>query len=421
MNHRRHPLTWIPTLYFAEGVPYVIVMTLAVVMYKRLGLSNTDITLYTSWLYLPWVIKPLWSPVVDILRTKRWWILFMQILIGASLAGVAFTLPTSYGIQCSLAFLWLLAFSSATHDVAADGFYMLELEDHEQAMYVGWRNTFYRIATIAGQGLLTMVAGVLEVYTRQPVKAWSITFLIAMGLFVLLYLYHQFILPRPQADRASGGDGEQFSMSEFLHTFQTFFRKRGIGVALLFLLTYRLPEALLVKICPLFLVDTVQNGGLGLSPQEFGFAQGTVGVVGLLLGGILGGTLIAHYGLKRCLWWMVSAISLPNIVYLYLGYFQPEGLAAPSICIFIEQFGYGCGFAAYTMYMLYFAQGESRTAHFAFCTGFMALGMMLPGFAAGALQELMGYYNFFILIICLVPITYLAAGLLRLPEEYGMK
>lgn len=422
MNNRvlsRHPLAWIPTLYFAEGVPYVIVMTLAVVMYKRIGLSNTDITIYTSWLYLPWVIKPLWSPIVDLFRTKRWWILTMQVFIGAALAGVSFSLPTSAGIQWSLFFFWILAFSSATHDIAADGFYMLELDDHHQAFYVGWRNTFYRIATIVSQGGLAAVAGLLEVYTRQPQKAWSITFAVAMVLFILLFLYHAIMLPHPE--RVAETETKRgIDYAAFGRTFLTFFRKPAIVPALVFMLTYRLPEALLVKISPLFLVDAQAYGGLGLSTQEYGFVQGTVGVIGLLVGGIFGGFAISQWGLRRCLWPMVCAITLPDALYLVLAYFQPVGIVWPSVCICIEQLGYGFGFAAYTMYLLFFAQGESRTAHFAFCTGFMALGMMLPGFAAGWLQELMGYYNFFILVVAIIPVTFLAASLVKIPEDYGM-
>lgn len=416
----RHPLTWVPSLYFAEGVPYVIVMTLAVVMYKRIGLSNTDITIYTSWLYLPWVIKPLWSPVVDLFKTKRWWILAMQVIMGTALAGVSFTLPTSAGVQWSLFFLWVLAFSSATHDIAADGFYMLELDDHDQAFYVGWRNTFYRVATIASQGGLAAVAGLLEVYTRQPTRAWSLTFAVAMAFFVLLFVYHFFMLPRPKQDVLQQ-QNRRLEFSGFAKTFTTFFMKPGIIPALIFMLTYRLPEALLVKISPLFLVDMQADGGLGLSTQEYGFVQGTLGVIGLLIGGIFGGFSISQWGLHKCLWPMVCAITLPDALYLLLAYFQPTGILWPSVCICIEQLGYGFGFAAYTMFLLYFAQGESRTAHFAFCTGFMALGMMLPGFAAGWLEEMMGYYNFFILIVCLIPVTFVAASLIKIPREYGMQ
>ena len=414
----RHPMTWIPSLYFAEGVPYVIVMSIAVVMYKRLGLNNTDIALYTSWLYLPWVIKPFWSPIVDILKTKRWWILTMQIFIGAALAGVAFTLPATSFVQWTLCFFWLMAFSSATHDIAADGFYMLELNQHEQALYVGVRSTCYRIATIAGQGLLTILAGSLETYLRAPVKAWVITFWIAAILFVALYLYHYFFLPNPEGEVK---EKVKYDASEFFKTFTSFFTKPGIITALAFMLLFRFPEALLTKICPLFLLDKVSEGGMALTTSELGLVQGTVGVIGLLLGGILGGIAIARGGFRKWIWPMVLSISIPNAVYIYLAYFQPSSLPIVNVCVFIEQMGYGFGFTAYMLFLIYFSQGPSKTAHYAFCTGFMALSMMLPGMFAGWLQDTVGYLNFFIIVLCLVPLTFLVSGLIKVDPEFGKK
>lgn len=418
-TRRRNPWTWVPSLYFAEGIPYVVVMTIAAIMYKRLGLSNTDAALYTSWLYLPWVIKPFWSPLVDVFKSKRWWIVTMQMVIGAGLAGVAFSLPTSNFVQWSLAFFWLMAFSSATHDIAADGFYMLALDEHEQSLFVGIRSTFYRIATIAGQGLLLMMVNALEVYTRKPAVAWSYIFFFAAAMFILLCVYHTFILPRPQEDAARTQQGSGFS--EILRTFITFFRKPQALTAIAFMLLFRLPEALIGKICPLFLIDKMSQGGLGLSPGEVGWAQGTIGVVGLTLGGILGGICVAEGGFKRWLWPMVLAITLPDCVYLFLAYYQPENMFWVDLCIGTEQFGYGFGFTAYMLFMLYFSQGESKTAHYAFCTGFMALSMMLPGMVAGWLADTLGYYRFFILVMCLVPLTFLAAAIIKVPADFGIK
>lgn len=418
-TRRRNPWTWVPSLYFAEGIPYVVVMAIAAIMYKRLGLSNTDAALYTSWLYLPWVIKPFWSPLVDVFKSKRWWIVTMQMVIGAGLAGVAFSLPTSNFVQWSLAFFWLMAFSSATHDIAADGFYMLALDEHEQSLFVGIRSTFYRIATIAGQGLLLMMVNALEVYTRKPAVAWSYIFFFAAAMFILLCVYHTFILPRPQEDAARTQQG--FGFSEILRTFITFFRKPQALTAIAFMLLFRLPEALIGKICPLFLIDKMSHGGLGLSPGEVGWAQGTIGVVGLTLGGILGGICVAEGGFKRWLWPMVLAITLPDCVYLFLAYYQPENMFWVDLCIGTEQFGYGFGFTAYMLFMLYFSQGESKTAHYAFCTGFMALSMMLPGMVAGWLADTLGYYRFFILVMCLVPLTFLAAAIIKVPADFGIK
>ena len=337
--NKKTPWAWVPTLYFAEGVPYVAVMTISLILYKRLGLSNTDITLYTSWLYLPWVIKPLWSPFVDMLRTKRWWIVTMQVLIGASLAGVAFTIPADFWLQGSLAFFWLMAFSSATHDIAADGFYMLGLDQHEQAYFVGIRSTFYRIATIFSSGLLVGLAGALQVLTRSIRYSWSLVFYLMAGLFVAFWLYHNWMLPRPSEDADRGRKTASDIFREFRDTVVTFFQKPQVWVGICFMLFYRMPEGLLAKVSALFLVDKVSNGGLGLSDGEFGLVQGTVGVIGLTLGGILGGICASRDGLKRWLWPMVMAITLPDLVYVYLSYIQPSSLINISVCIFIEQFG----------------------------------------------------------------------------------
>lgn len=414
---KRSPWAWIPTLYTAEGIPYVIVMSVATVMYCRLGLTNAQIALYTSWLYLPWVIKPFWSPVVDMFRTKRWWIVTMQTALAVSLGGLAFSLQVPPFLQCSLAMLWLMAFSSATHDIAADGFYMLALTPQGQAFFVGIRSTFYRIASILGQGLLIMLAGTLEARFR-PAQAWSLTFAFVASAFALSFVYHYFMLPRPAADVQAKRVDWSNAVEEFADTFASFFRKPQIAVALLFMLLYRLPEALLVKISPLFLLGKPETGGLGLTTGEIGLANGTLGVIGLTLGGILGGLCAEHGGLKRWLWPMVMSITLPDAVYIFLAYFQPDSLALISGCLFVEQFGYGFGFTAYMLYLIYFARGASSTAHYAFCTGFMALGMMLPGMVAGYLQEAVGYLNFFIIVMALCAVTYAVASLIRIDEDF---
>lgn len=412
------PWSWVPTLYMAEGIPYVIVMTVATVMYKRLGLTNEQIALYTSWLYLPWVIKPFWSPVVELLRTKRWWIITMQLVIGAALGGLAFSLHMPAFVQWSLALLWLMAFSSATHDIAADGFYMLALTPREQAFFVGIRSTFYRIASILGSGLLIMLAGSLETRFR-PSEAWSMTFAFTAVLFLLFFLFHSRVLPRASADVPHTGVDWRGAFSGFMKTFVSFFRKPQIVVALSFMLLYRLPEALLVKMCPLFMLDTPDHGGLGLGTGELGMVQGTIGVIGLTLGGILGGIAAERGGLRRWLWPMVLSITLPDAVYIGLAYFQPDGLTWVSLCVFVEQFGYGFGFTAYMLYLIYFSRGASSTAHYAFCTGFMALSMMLPGMAAGYLQERVGYLNFFIIAMVLCVLTFVVAALIKVDDDFG--
>ncbi|MFW6267743.1 MAG: MFS transporter [Marinilabiliaceae bacterium] len=609
LSKLKTPWAWVPTLYFAQGVPYVIVMTVSVIMYKRLGISNADIALYTSWLYLPWVIKPLWSPVVDMLKTKRWWILIMQMLVGAGLAGVAFTIPVPNFFQFTLAFFWLLAFSSATHDIASDGFYMLALDEHKQAYFVGIRSTFYRVAMITGQGLLIILAGFFETYTgREPVEftvqtqpdlpaeidvpdfqdkepdpeqsfilterdlkiptekaspetidslkqwaaehnlkngfvipekegeeepdqgwfgknvsgplteklksvfdreeieddglrpgnigligvrfagtpeeddevvlnsgikrgdesieliegerieftqanydetawiviqldpklegesiayyegrsgniplAWSITFMILAGLFFLFFVYHRFILPKPASDKAVvSGEGENL-FTEFLKTFKTFFQKENMGPALGFLLLFRLGESQIVKLASPFMLDAREVGGLGLTTGDVGLIYGTFGILALTLGGILGGIVASRKGLKYWLWPMALAMNLPNVVFVFLSYTTPQSMWLISGGVAIEQFGYGFGFTAYMLYMIYYSEGKHKTAHYAICTGLMALGMMVPGMISGWVQEIVGYQNFFIwVVLCTIP-GFILLNYLKVDPQFGVK
>jgi PAT family beta-lactamase induction signal transducer AmpG len=414
------PWAWVPSLYFAQGLPYVMVMTVSVIMYKRLEVSNTDIALYTSWLYLPWVIKPLWSPFVDLLKTKRWWIIVMQLFVGAALAGVAFTIPTEPFFQYTLAFFWLLAFSSATHDIAADGFYMLGLEEHEQAVFVGIRSTFYRIAMIAGQGLLVVVAGYFE-NTTNIRTAWSITFGILALTFVLFFIYHLFMLPHPDKDLPVSHNSSRDLIKDSWQTILSYFDKSGIWAALAFLLLYRLGEAQLVKLAAPFLLDKAEVGGLALETGTVGIIYGTVGLIALTLGGILGGLVIARRGLKYWLLPMAIAMNLPNLVYVYLAHALPESIWLVSSAIAVEQFGYGFGFTAYVMFMIYFSEGKSQTAHYAISTGFMAMGMMFPGMISGWIQEMTGYGNFFIwVVLCTIP-GFFVIRHLRIDKDFGVK
>ena len=398
----------------------MLVVTVSAIMFKQLGISNADVALYTSWLYLPWVIKPFWSPFVDLVKTKRWWLLLTQLILGAGLAGVALTLNTTNFFKWSLAIMWLLAFSSATHDISIDGFYMLGLDEGEQSLFVGIRNTAYRIAMIAGQGGLLIMVGQFERLFGSTVRAWSLGFLVAGGLMILLWLYHSYILPHPVADCTIGVSGKNI-LKEFGMTFVSYFKKPHILPALLFILLFRFPEAQLGKIAPLFLVDDALAGGLELTTGQVGFAQGTLGVIGLLLGGILGGITLSHYGLKKCIWYMVAAISVPDLVYVYLSWFPTQNMALVSTCIFIEQMGYGFGFTAYTLFLMYFARGEHQTSHYAISTGIMALGMMLPGMISGILQERMGYLAFFIWVIACCIVTCLVTAFIKYEPDFGKK
>ena len=616
-NLKRSPWAWIPTLYLAEGLPYVAVMTISVILYKRMGVSNTDIALYTSWLYLPWVIKPFWSPFVDLLKTKRWWIVTMQLLLGAGFAGIAFTIPAPFFFQATLAFFWLMAFSSATHDIAADGFYMLALDTNRQALYVGVRSTFYRVATIMGQGLLIILAGLIEsatgteplridvkvqpgqsrtefrlpetaavpsghsgelhfltapgpvtistagipqdslkrwlqlveaqnrangfltsgeqpgtavrnvaeagwwtIHVSEPLGcwirrrfgerreaavvsgfsgdiavaavslsgcpepgrevvlntsmnrgdrsvslvhgdrltfdetnwnrpayivfqadpkleqsssaeykglsgnipfAWSVTFFVLAGLFVLFGLWHRFALPRPGSDRASARSTPRDILRQFSATFVSFFKKPQAAAAIFFMLTFRFSEAQLLKLINPFLLDPKEAGGLGLTTGEVGLVYGTIGIIGLTLGGIIGGVAAARGGLKKWIWPMTFSMLLTCVTFVYLSFSQTSNLLAINACVFIEQFGYGFGFTAYMLYLMYYADGPQKTAHYAICTGFMALGMMIPGMFAGWLQEQLGYNHFFVWVMLCSVVPVVAVSLLKIDPDYGRR
>lgn len=416
------PWRWIPTLYVAEGLPYFAVNTLTALMYVNLGLSKAEMAFYTGWLYLPWVIKPFWSPFVDLFSTKRRWTIAMELLMAVCMAAVAFTLPASGWLSLTLASFWLMAFFSATHDIAADGYYLLELDPKRQAAYVGLRSTFYRFASVLGQGGLVIMAGKLEEAWGDVPKAWGATFASLSALFLLITLYHSFFMPRAASDRPVPGVTAKNILRDFAMTFVTFFRKPGIWIALAFMLLYRLPEALCIKLIQPFLVDSREVGGLGLTTAQVGVANGTVGVIALLAGGIVGGLAIARGGLRRWVWPMALALTLPCFLYCVLAMAQPGSFLTICAAIGIEQFGYGFGFTAYMLYLMYFSQGEAQTSHYAFCTAFMAIGMMVPGMAAGWIYEQAeacalfggtGYAGFFWIVMTSCLATFLAVALAR--------
>lgn len=421
MTSSRRPWWWVPTLYFAEGLPYMAVMTISTVMYKCLGIGNTELAFYTAWLYLPWVIKPFWSPFVDIIRTKRWWVLTMQWAIAVAMAAVTFALPASGFFQATLALFWLMAFASSTHDIAADGFYMLALTQHQQSLFVGIRSLFYRISMIIGQGVLVVVAANVSEAWAQPKAGWIVVFGILAAFFALVASYHSFALPRPGADAMRSPRSASDTLREFVETFVSFFRKPEAGIAILFMLLYRLPEAQLVKMITPFMLDPVENGGLGLSADQVGIVYGTVGVIGLMLGGIVGGLVAARNGLRHWLHPMAWSMSLTCLTFVYLAYIQPSAIWEVYVCVFVEQFGYGFGFTAYMLYLIYFSNGRFKTAHYSICTGFMALGMMLPGMAAGWIADTFSYRTFFVwtMVCCIATIG--VCYLIHVDREFGKK
>ena len=417
----RNPWLWVPSIYIAEGIPYMIVMTVSVVLYKNLGLSNTDIALYTGWLYLPWVIKPLWSPFVDLFRTKRFWIIAMQLAIGGSFACVALTLPTTDFVRYTLAMFWIMAFSSATHDIAADGFYMLGLDTPQQAAFVGVRTVFYRVATIASKGGLVILAGTLQKFGYSVASAWSMTFVVVAAVFLALCIYHFFVLPKPLTDHSAPLDKGRGVVTEYFRIITLFFRRKDILVIICFFLFYRFAEAQLVKMVAPFLLDSRAAGGLGLTTADVGWIYGTVGVVALMLGGLLGGYVIYRNGLKFWLWPMVIIMHVPDLIFVYLSHAQPESIWLIGSAVAAEQFGYGFGFTAYTMYMIMVSQGEYKTVFYAIGTGIMALGMMLPAMSSGWIQEKLGYIHFYYWILLTTIPGLIVTALVKIDPEYGKK
>ncbi len=425
MNKGRSPWMWVPTLYFAEGIPYFLVNVVSVTMFKRLGMDNASLAALTSLLYLPWVIKPLWSPLVDVVKTKRWWILAMQAAMTACFAALAFSLPREVGKPVgafvpALVIFYVCAMLSATHDIAADGFYMLALDDHRQSLFVGIRSTFYRIASVFGQGVIVVVAGLLETRYGSIPRAWVLTLLGSSALLLLITLWHTFALPPEERPQEPSSVQEK---RNFAGAFATFFKKPGVWLALAFMLLYRLPEALSVKMLTPFLLDPHDAGGLGLTTAQSGLVYGTVGVIALTVGGILGGLFAARVGLRKSLWPMALSLALPCAVYLYMAVAQPSALWKIYVCVAFDQFGYGFGFTAYMLYMMYFSEGAYQTSHYALCTAFMALSMMLPGFFAGWLQQSLGYGGFFVLVMvcCLATIAVTAFIPRTITHDYGKK
>ena len=438
MEKRISPWFWIPTLYFAQGIPYFIVNNISVMMFTKMGVPNGDMAMFTSLLYLPWMIKPFWSPFVDIFKTKRWWTVVMQILMTAAFAFTIFSIPTPTAemlatqttpismFYVTLILFVITAFASATHDIAADGFYMLALKQNEQAAFVGIRSTFYRLSSIFGQGVLVALAGLIETNTGNIPMSWRMTMIVTAVIFAICSLYHTFMLPRPTTDISSLKDEKPTVgaiFMEFGRTFATYFKKSGVWLAIVFMLLYRLPEAFLIKMCMPFLVASKEMGGLGLSTAEVGVVYGTIGVLFLTIGGILGGLFASKLGLKKSLWTMAGCMTLPCLTFVYLAIYQPENLVLTSIAIAIEQFGYGFGFTAYMLYMMYFSEGELKTSHYSICTAFMAMSMLIPGMFAGYIQEALGYVDFFwmVMICCFATLAVTFFVDRKIDPNYGKK
>jgi PAT family beta-lactamase induction signal transducer AmpG len=430
------PWWWVPTLYFAEGVPYFLVNNISVMMFTKMGVPNGQMAFFTTLLYFPWFLKGIWSPIVDVVKTKRWWIITMQALMTAMMIVLTLTLPKPdaaaiAGGQVPMSMFWftlvlfiISAFASATHDIAADGFYMLAHDPSSQAAFIGIRSTFYRIAMVFGQGVLVFIAGRIERSSGNIPFSWQITIGVAAVVFLLITLYHTFLLPKPAADkpRIEGGSTKD-TFRELGNSFKTFFTKPGVWLAIVFMLLYRLPEGFLIKMCQPFLVASLDKGGLGLGTDMVGIVYGTIGVIALLAGGIVGGIVASKVGLRKALWPMAACMTLPCLTFVYLSIVQPANLVAISVAVAIEQFGYGFGFTAYMLYMMFFSEGEFKTSHYAICTAFMALSMMLPGFVAGYIQEAIGYVNFFwmVMVCCIATVFVTVLARRKVDPDYGRK
>ena len=433
----KSPWLWVPSLYFAEGVPYFLVNNISVMMFAKMGVPNGQMAFFTTLLYFPWFLKGLWSPIVDVIKTERWWILTMQVLMTAMMILLTVTLPkpspeaiAEGAVPINLFWVTLVlfivaAFASATHDIAADGYYMLAHSPSSQAAFIGIRSTAYRIASVFGQGVLVFIAGRIEKSTGDIPFSWQVTIGVSAIIFFIVTLYHTFVLPKAADDkpRIDPSEGAGATFRELGNSFKTFFTKKGVVLAIIFMLLYRLPEGFLIKMCQPFLVAGRDNGGLGLDTDAVGVVYGTIGVIALLAGGIAGGVYASKVGLKKALWIMTACMTLPCLTFCYLSIFLPTNLITISVAVSIEQFGYGFGFTAYMLYMMYFSEGEFKTSHYAICTAFMALSMMLPGFVAGYIQEAIGYVNFFwmVMFCCIATVGVTIAARKSIDAEYGRK
>ena len=419
-NTDNKPWFWIPLLNFASGLPYAVIISVSVIMYKNLGISNEDIGVYTSLLYLPWVIKPLWSPFIELNGTKRKWFLSMQLLISIAFLLVGFTIPTSGFFIMTLSIFWVAAFASASNDIASDGFYLLALRKEQQSFFLGIRSTFYRLSLLAGNGLIVLFAGYLEHKYGDNTKAWSYTMIAVGVLMVFITLYNFIFTPKTEINTVENSK-EAHHNQNFGTVFASFFKKKQIGLVLAFILVFRLGESQLLKMLSPFLLDGKEIGGMGLDTEAVGIIYGTFGVGALTLGGILGGIAISKQGLTKWMLPMFLAMHLPIIGFILLAFFHPTSIYYIYAVVILEQFGYGFGFTGFMMFLIHVAEGESKTAHYALATGFMALGMMLPGMLSGYIQQFLGYQNFFIWVLLATIPGLILSRFLIFPKDFGKK
>lgn len=411
----KSPLRWVPSAYFAMGLPFVILNMVCVLMFKGLGITDSQIALWTSIIMFPWTLKFLWSPLLELLPSKRMIVVATQIISGAGFACVAMALHLPSFFAVCIGLLAVVAFSGATHDIALDGLYMAELSEQDQAKYIGWQGAFYNIAKLVATGLLVYLAGVLidareaagATSGEAALYAWTIIMGAAAVLLVVLGIYHRFSLPAGL--KKEGGENKSAG-EELKAVIGDFFKKKNIWLYIAFIILYRLGEGFVMKIVPLFLKADVAAGGLGLSEQQIGLYYGTFGAGAFVLGSLLAGYYISHLGLKKALFSLVCIFNLPFLVYAWFAWAQPSSALLIGSGIVLEYFGYGFGFVGLTLFMMQqVAPGKHQMAHYAFASAIMNLSVMLTGAVSGFLSDALGYKLFFIVVmISTVPIFILS-------------
>ena len=423
MSLNKSPLKWVPSAYFAMGLPFVILNMVCVLMFKGLGIADSQITLWTSIIMFPWTLKFLWSPLLELVSNKRMIVVATQIICGAGLACVALALHLPSFFAVCIGLLAVVAFSGATHDIALDGIYMSELSEQDQAKYIGWQGAFYNIAKLVATGLLVYLAGVLidakeaagATSEEAALHAWTIIMATAAGLLIVLGIYHRFSLPagcrKEDNERKSAGEELKAVISDF-------FTKKHIWIYIAFIILYRLGEGFVMKIVPLFLKADTASGGLGLSEQQIGLYYGTFGAAAFVLGSLLAGYYISHFGLKKTLFSLVCIFNLPFLVYAYFAWAQPSSVLLIGSGIVLEYFGYGFGFVGLTLFMMQqVAPGRYQMAHYAFASAIMNLSVMVTGAASGFLSDAVGYKAFFLIVMLATVPAFILSKIIPFRED----
>ncbi len=419
-NLKTSPWSWVPTAYFMEGLPFVMIITVSSIMYKNFGLSNSQITYYTGWLMLPWSIKPLWAWFIETFKTKRWWIYAMELTFASSLFLVAISLHTNYYFQLSLIAFAICTFASASHDIAVDGFYLMNLTSGEQSFFVGMLSSFYQSAKIFGSGVLVILSGVFLAHSNHNVAlSWSAVIIIATILAFAIGIYHMKVLPRTEV--TTDNKNINTAIHQIKNIFISLFKLDQIWITILFALTFRLGETMLAKIVPLFILDNRSSGGLGFDNTYVGLSN-IFNLAAIIIAGILGGVFISRFGLKKCLWPMLLVVNIPHIIFVYLAYAKPTNQISVLALQALEHFTANISLTGYMMVLFYVVRDSKyKTAHYAFIAAIMMLTNMLPSMASGSLQELLGYRHYFVFILFAMIPSVLVIPFIKIDPKFGIK